>query len=154
MMGWSFNVISNDLKNLEHKTQNISILGRQVLIYYYIIFYIFLYVLNSWYWTNTSKDVMLEPIKPSSLTSAGISSHLWSFSSYSEPFHSPNSSCPHIKVKYAFLSASPPWAWLCPPGQWWFYCILSAEMTYMASLLQRSRTLSLMGNLLKYALSG
>lgn len=75
--GWSFNDISNVLL-LRKKTEGqkakflyLYWLDR-CLLFYYIIFCAFLYVLNSLYWTNTSKE-MLEAIKPSPPMSIGIS---------------------------------------------------------------------------------
>lgn len=78
------------------------------LLFYYITFCTFLYILNSLYWTVTSKE-MLEVIKFHPPMSEEISSHVWSLSFCSNSFHSPSSFCLYIKVKYAFLSASPPW---------------------------------------------
>lgn len=110
----SFNYISNVLlfKKITYSIKSkasTSVLGCQVLI---ILLYHFLYIFVCFklYWTNSSKEITLETIRSSPSTSAEISGH----SAFVLTLHSPSSFYPYIKVKYAFGSDSPPWAWLCP----------------------------------------
>lgn len=153
--GWSFNDLNSGLFYfifyLEHKRQNIYIFTGETGVYYITILFSLHFCIFER--VDISKGITLEAIKPSPPTSAGISSCLWPLRLSPNLlilqvdfvltlkqnmllsqllFHEPGSTHQDKNDSTVFL----------------------AEITHMVALLQRSRTLSLTWNLLKYVLYG